>query len=339
MSAADSAADRRAVVVARSAARTSWSATRSSATGSRRASIHWTVALFFFVCLLTGMPIWTPIFGWMAHSSAGSPSAAWLHPWAGVAFFVALARRCSSTGSRDMRLEPRERELARARGARATCATRTTTPDVGKYNGGQKLLFWRRLPGRARACSLSGLVMWFPRVLPRSSCARSRILLHDVDVHPLRGRDRRSTSTWARRPSRGRSRAMTRGHGHAGLGAPAPSALVPRGHAVAIRRSTPEPTERSARRFEPRAPRAESLAATPRPPASRCASRRASTGPRGGWPARLERPPRRRAADRATSSGTSDGSSRRPRTVSVRWRRSGVRRAGRGARGRGRGGR
>ena len=28
--------------------------------------IHWMVAVTFFVCLFTGMPIWTPVLGWMA---------------------------------------------------------------------------------------------------------------------------------------------------------------------------------------------------------------------------------------------------------------------------------
>ncbi|HEY5677476.1 MAG TPA: hypothetical protein VIR81_11835, partial [Myxococcales bacterium] len=28
--------------------------------------IHWTVAVFFFGAILTGMPIWSPVFGWMS---------------------------------------------------------------------------------------------------------------------------------------------------------------------------------------------------------------------------------------------------------------------------------
>jgi len=28
--------------------------------------IHWVVAVFFFGALFTGMPIWSPVFGWMA---------------------------------------------------------------------------------------------------------------------------------------------------------------------------------------------------------------------------------------------------------------------------------
>ena len=41
--------------------------------------IHWAVALFFFVALFTGLPIWTPLFGWMATFAAidGPASSAW----------------------------------------------------------------------------------------------------------------------------------------------------------------------------------------------------------------------------------------------------------------------
>src|SRR6266852_1562433 len=57
----------------------------------RRASrvIHWTVAVTFFLCLLTGMPIWTPVFGWMAALFGGLSVCRWLHPWAGSTFFLA----------------------------------------------------------------------------------------------------------------------------------------------------------------------------------------------------------------------------------------------------------
>src|SRR5258708_39892974 len=51
--------------------------------------IHWMVALFFFTALLTGMPIWSPVFGWMAYFFGGLTVCRWLHPWAGIAFAVA----------------------------------------------------------------------------------------------------------------------------------------------------------------------------------------------------------------------------------------------------------
>src|SRR6266436_5597145 len=52
-------------------------------------AIHWTVAIFFFGALLTGMPIWSPVFGWMAFLFGGLSVCRWLHAWLGVAFAAA----------------------------------------------------------------------------------------------------------------------------------------------------------------------------------------------------------------------------------------------------------
>src|SRR5437899_12893268 len=51
--------------------------------------IHWAVALFFFVALFSGLPIWTPLFGWMATLFGGLHVCRWLHPWSGLALAVA----------------------------------------------------------------------------------------------------------------------------------------------------------------------------------------------------------------------------------------------------------
>src|SRR5262249_36880073 len=51
--------------------------------------VHGAVALTFFVCLLTGMPIWSPVFGWMAGFFGGLAVCRWLHPWAGIVFALA----------------------------------------------------------------------------------------------------------------------------------------------------------------------------------------------------------------------------------------------------------
>src|SRR5207245_3141031 len=57
----------------------------------RRATrlIHWSVAITFFLALITGMPIWTPIFGWMASLVGGLDTARVIHPYAGVLFIIA----------------------------------------------------------------------------------------------------------------------------------------------------------------------------------------------------------------------------------------------------------
>jgi len=137
--------------------------------------IHWTVALAFFVCLFTGMPIWTPVFGWMAHLVGGMTVARLVHPWAGVAFFVAsFAMFVQWIG--DMHFDSDESGWF---GSRLVEYMRYETDDsnTGKYNGGQKLYFWSVSLG-AVGLLLSGLLMWLPQYFPRWLTALS-YLIHD----------------------------------------------------------------------------------------------------------------------------------------------------------------
>ena len=70
--------------------------------------IHWTVAFFFLVCLLSGLPIWTPVFGWMAGFLGGLSVCRVLHPWAGVLYFTASLGMLLHW-QREMRLQPKDR--------------------------------------------------------------------------------------------------------------------------------------------------------------------------------------------------------------------------------------
>jgi len=138
--------------------------------------IHWTVAVTFLISLLTGMPIWTPVFGWMAHLFGGLSVCRVIHPWTGVAFFIAAAVMFVQWVS-DMRLEPDEKDWL---GPKALQYMRYQTDDsnVGKYNGGQKLYFWAVSLG-AVGLLLSGLLMWFPRAFPRIVLELA-FLIHDI---------------------------------------------------------------------------------------------------------------------------------------------------------------
>jgi formate dehydrogenase subunit gamma len=126
--------------------------------------MHWTVALTFVVATLTGMPIWTPVFGWMAHLFGGLTVCRIVHPWVGVAFVLAALVQFVEWIS-DMLLEPWERDWI---GPRLTRYMRyeEDDPRTGKYNGGQKLYFWAVSLG-ALGLLLSGLLMWFPTAFPR----------------------------------------------------------------------------------------------------------------------------------------------------------------------------
>jgi formate dehydrogenase subunit gamma len=141
---------------------------------SRR--VHWSVAFFFFIALLSGLPIWTPIFGWLAGFFGGLSVCRWLHPLAGVLFFVASVVMFFLWLS-DMRLEPQDAAWV---GPKALAYMRNEEghEDVGKYNGGQKLFFYAVALG-AVGLILSGLILWFPESAPEA-LRIAAVLVHDA---------------------------------------------------------------------------------------------------------------------------------------------------------------
>ena len=140
-------------------------------------AIHWIVAFSFFLALLSGLPIWTPIFGGMASLFGGLAVCRWLHPWAGV-LFVAVSLVMFVHWRRDMRLRPSDRQWLRPKKIVAYMKHEGDDPDVGKYNGGQKLFFFAVTLG-SLALLVSGIVLWFPLSFPQLARAVS-ILLHEV---------------------------------------------------------------------------------------------------------------------------------------------------------------
>jgi formate dehydrogenase subunit gamma len=131
----------------------------------------------FFLALLSGLPIWTPIFGGMASLFGGLAVCRWLHPWAGV-LFAAVSLVMFVHWRRDMRLRPSDRQWLRPKKIVAYMKHEGNDPDVGKYNGGQKLFFLAVSLG-SLALLVSGIVLWFPLAFPQLARAVS-ILLHEV---------------------------------------------------------------------------------------------------------------------------------------------------------------
>jgi len=138
--------------------------------------IHWSVAVTFFVSLFTGLPIWTPVFAWMAPLFGGLQVCRWLHPWAGVAFMLAVGAMFFAwldemimTSEEKSWIGPKLFEYLRYQ---------SDDSEVGKYNGGQKIFFYTSALG-ALGLLVTGIVMWFP--LSFSEIVRElAIILHDV---------------------------------------------------------------------------------------------------------------------------------------------------------------
>ncbi len=146
----------------------------------RRASrlIHWSVALTFFLSLITGMPIWAPIFRWMAAMVGGLEVARVIHPYAGVLFFlVSVLQFFHWLGDMHFRSE----EKGWWRPSKLTAYMRYEDDpayEVGKYNAGQKGFFWAVTLG-ALGLLVSGVVMWFPLRFP-PIVRELAIILHDI---------------------------------------------------------------------------------------------------------------------------------------------------------------
>lgn len=121
--------------------------------------IHWSVAVTMGVCLFTGLPIWTPIFGWMAALFGGLQVCRWLHPWAGWAFFASSLIMFVHWYS-EMKLEKNERDWLGPK-LISYLSFQEEDPEVGKYNGGQKLFFFAASLV-ALVLLLSGIVLWYP---------------------------------------------------------------------------------------------------------------------------------------------------------------------------------
>jgi formate dehydrogenase subunit gamma len=140
--------------------------------------LHWGVAIFFVLALLTGLAIYTPwLYRALTPLFGGGPSTRLLHPWFSLGFVVLFALQFLNwlepmTWTRDD-----TRWLKQVR-AYVTNAEEVEPEYVDFFNGGQKLYFWAIVVS-AIVFLISGIVMWFPDVFGRVGVAIGYVL-HDI---------------------------------------------------------------------------------------------------------------------------------------------------------------
>lgn len=140
--------------------------------------VHWGVALTFFLCLLTGLPIWTPIFGWLAALFGGLQVCRWLHPWSGIAFSAfALLQFVHWAG--EMKMTAADRRFTQLKNFLAYMRWEAHDEEVGKYNGGQKGLFWMSSLA-SLALLATGVVLWWPGYFSSRPVREVSWVLHDL---------------------------------------------------------------------------------------------------------------------------------------------------------------
>ena len=118
---------------------------------------HWLVGMAFILLALSGLALFHPAFWPLTNLFGGGSWTRILHPYLGLLMaisFVALARRfwhLNLITKTDKEWMCRIGEMA--------CGEDQNMPMQGKYNGGQKYLFWAMLVCSALML-LTGLVMW-----------------------------------------------------------------------------------------------------------------------------------------------------------------------------------
>jgi len=140
--------------------------------------LHWSVAIFFILSLLTGFAVYSPwLYRWLTPLFGGGALTRFLHPWFGLGFEVFFLLQFvnwfvpMAWTSADSKFVRRLKEYA-------TNTDVVEPEDTGFFNGGQKLYFWV-IAISAVLFLITGILMWFDHVFPRISVAISYVV-HDV---------------------------------------------------------------------------------------------------------------------------------------------------------------
>lgn len=125
--------------------------------------MHWIAGLAYVYVLLSGLAFYSPRLYWIATFLGGGPTVRAWHPWAGVVFALATVWMCREWG-RDMRISAMDGAWNQALGHYVRHQD-DRLPPVGRFNAGQKYLFWLMFLG-GLLLVVSGLVMWFNESIP-----------------------------------------------------------------------------------------------------------------------------------------------------------------------------
>ena len=118
---------------------------------------HWIVAILFVLAALSGLALFHPALFGLSGLFGGGTWTRILHPFIGVAmfvFFLWLAIRFAGHN----RIEARDRQWLRQIND-VVHNREEKLPEVGRYNAGQKVLFWVLILSML-VLLLSGIVIW-----------------------------------------------------------------------------------------------------------------------------------------------------------------------------------
>src|SRR4030095_6501408 len=140
----------------------------------RERIVHWMVALSFLYAALTGLSLWSPRLYWLAAVFGGGVTIRAWHPLGGL-FFAAIFSVMFLSWRRHMRIDGDDRKWLRL-AHRYAAHEYGALPEAGRFNGGEKSLFWLQ-PWNGLLLILSGIVLWWPESMSRP-LREAAILIH-----------------------------------------------------------------------------------------------------------------------------------------------------------------
>ncbi|MGH8130854.1 MAG: formate dehydrogenase subunit gamma [Steroidobacteraceae bacterium] len=118
---------------------------------------HWVIAITFVLAALSGLALFHPALYWFSALFGGGTWTRILHPFIGLVMTLAFVFLLASVW-RDNRMQARDWKWLRQ--LRDVMANREEgLPEVGRYNAGQKLLFYVMIASML-GLHLSGIVIW-----------------------------------------------------------------------------------------------------------------------------------------------------------------------------------
>jgi formate dehydrogenase subunit gamma len=138
---------------------------------------HWVAAGAYMYLLITGLAFYSPWLFWLAIALGGGQISRMLHPWAGLIFASAVLYMYAMWAPQ-MRHTDVDKAWWKAVRYYSTNQD-NKMPPAGRYNAGQKFLFWGFFWG-SLLLFLSGIVMWSPQYFAWHSLIAMRIavLIH-----------------------------------------------------------------------------------------------------------------------------------------------------------------
>jgi formate dehydrogenase subunit gamma len=140
--------------------------------------VHWSVAIFFVLSLLSGFAIYSPwTFKFLAPLFGGGATTRLLHPWLALGFVLFFALEVAQW-LRPMSWGPGDREWLAHMKEYISNKEPVERDNVGFFNAGQKMYFWVIVVSVVLFL-ITGFVMWFPEIFGRILVSISYVL-HDI---------------------------------------------------------------------------------------------------------------------------------------------------------------